>query len=51
MPRAVRPWATAVLAVGVLPGLVSFGLWQTTYLAMAAVAAFAVGLLREEAEE
>lgn len=51
MPRAVRPWATAVLAVGVLPGLVSFGLWQTTYLAMAAVAAFAVGLLREEGEQ
>ena len=51
MPRELRPWATALLAVGVLPGLVSFGIWQTTYLAMAAVAAFTVGLLREEGEE
>lgn len=50
LPRSVRPWASAVLAVGLLPGLVSFGIWQTTYLAMAAVAAFAVGLLREEGE-
>ena len=48
LPRALRPWATALLAVGLLPGLVSFGLWQTTYLAMAAVAAFAVGLLRDK---
>lgn len=48
LPRALRPWATAVLAVGLLPGLVSFGLWQATYLAMAAVGAFAVGLLRPE---
>ena len=51
LPRTVRPWATAVLAVGLLPGLVSFGLWQATYLAMAAVAAFAVGLLRGEGKQ
>ena len=48
LPRALRPWATALLAVGLLPGLVSFGLWQVTYLAMVAVAAFAFGLLRKE---
>lgn len=48
LPRDLRPWATALLAVSLLPGLVSFGIWQTTYLAMAAVAAFAFGLLREK---
>lgn len=44
---ALRPWATALLAVGVTPVLVSFGIWQVTYLAMAAMAAFALTLLRE----
>ncbi len=40
-----RPWGTALLAVGLAPVLVSFGIWQATYLALAATAAFALTLL------
>lgn len=45
MPPERRPWATALAAAALAPGLVSFGIWQTTYLAMVAVAAFAIALL------
>lgn len=51
MASPLRPWATALAAVAIAPGLVSFGLWQTTYLAMVAMACFAFGLLREKAED
>jgi hypothetical protein len=47
LPAPLRPWATALLAVTLVPVMLSFGLWQVTYLAMAAVAAFAFTLLRE----
>lgn len=48
---ARRPWATALTAVAVAPVLVSFGVWQTTYLAMVAMACFALALLRERTEQ
>jgi len=48
-PR-LRPWGTALLAVGLAPALVAFGIWQVTYLALVAVAAFAFALLREESD-
>lgn len=51
MAPPLRPWATALAAVAIAPGLVSFGIWQTTYLAMVAVACFAFGLLRDKAED
>ena len=51
MAPPLRPWATALAAVAIAPGLVSFGLWQTTYLAMVAMACFAFGLLREKADD
>lgn len=51
MARPLRPWATALFAVGVAPGLVAFGIWQATYLALLAVAAFAVALLPESGRD
>ncbi|MDF1791498.1 MAG: O-antigen ligase family protein [Thalassobaculaceae bacterium] len=48
MAPELRPWGTALLAVAVAPGLVSFGIWQVTYLAMSALAAFAFSLLRAD---
>ncbi|AFX98636.1 O-Antigen Polymerase family protein [Candidatus Endolissoclinum faulkneri L2] len=47
LPIRVRPWATSLLVVGLLPGMVSFGIWQASYLTMASVASFALGLLRD----
>ncbi|AHC73488.1 O-Antigen Polymerase family protein [Candidatus Endolissoclinum faulkneri L5] len=48
LPIRVRPWATSLLAIGLLPGMVSFGIWQATYLAMTSVASFSLGLLDDQ---
>ena len=42
-----RPWATALFAASLAPVMVSLGLWQVTYLAMTAMAAFAFAAARD----
>jgi len=51
LPRPVRPFALAALGAGLLPLLVSLGLWQATTLAMLAVTSFAILALADLARE